>query len=154
MTFKQFLAAKNITPYRLSQISGISKTTIHDICSGKSAIENCSIKTVYQIAKALNTNIEVLLQCTSVSSAQMDTSGKPSDQSYLERGLPAYLYDSIAAMQKSWDDLDHGRRNTTYDLDFCELQADINRAEVDELISTEQAWYLREKYLRVERESS
>lgn len=34
---------------------------------------------------------------------------------------------------------------------FCSLQSDINSAEVNQLKNTEQAWYLREKYLGMER---
>ena len=39
-----------------------------------------------------------------------------------------------------------------WDCDYCNLQSDINSAEVNQIISPEQAWYLREKYLRMERE--
>ena len=62
--------------------------------------------------------------------------GLPADTSYLECGLPDFLRESIAQM----------------DCDYCNLQADINNAEVNQVISSEQAWYLREKYLRMERE--
>ena len=34
---------------------------------------------------------------------------------------------------------------------LSELNADINSAEVGQEISTEQAWYLRETYLRMKR---
>ena len=155
MALQNLLDARDISKYRLSQMSGVPKTTIMDICSGKSSIENCNAKTVYLIAKALNCTVESLLQISAPDEEQtsgFDAQGFPQDRSYLERGLPQYLYDSIAAMQKSWEVLDRGERNNTYDLDYCELQADINRAEVDEIISSEQAWYLREKYLRISRE--
>ena len=73
--------------------------------------------------------------------AQYDQeTGKPLDQSYLECGLPDDLQASIQEMQKSWD------------IYWCNLNADINSAEVERIISPEQAWYLREKYLRMERE--
>ena len=39
-----------------------------------------------------------------------------------------------------------------WDCDYCNLQADINNAEVNQVISSEQAWYLRERYLRMELE--
>ena len=39
--------------YRLSQISGVPKTTVIDICSGKSDIERCTAKTVMQRSRAL-----------------------------------------------------------------------------------------------------
>ena len=51
-----------------------------------------------------------------------------------------------------WDRLDRGEKDLRWDCDYCNLQADINNAEVNQVISSEQAWYLREKYLRMERE--
>ena len=78
--------------------------------------------------------------------------GKPLDDSYLEKGLPEYLVESIAAMEKSWAILDGGGRDLHWDLFWCDLNADINYAEVEQLITSEQAWYLRRKYLRMERE--
>lgn len=148
MELQTLLDQRNLSKYKLSQLSGVPKTTILDICAGRSSLENCAAKTVYQLAQALGCTVETLLTLT----ASYDEQGLPTDKSYLERGLPDYLYASIEAMEKSWAILDSGQRNTTYDLDFCELQADINRAENDEIISSEQAWYLREKYLRMKRE--
>lgn len=77
--------------------------------------------------------------------------GLPKDDSYLECGLPDFLQESINAMQAAWDKLDHGEQYLRWDCDFCNLQTDINNAEVNQLISSEQAWHLREKYLRIER---
>lgn len=78
--------------------------------------------------------------------------GLPKDKSYFECDLPPYLYDSIEAMNKSWEILDGGGTDYHRDLNWCELNADINTAESDGLISSEQAWYLREKFLRMTRE--
>ena len=79
------------------------------------------------------------------------STGKPIDKNYLEKGLPPYLYDSINAMQESWDRIDDGIKDWQWDCYWCELNSDINVAEVEQEISSEQAWYLREKYLRMER---
>ncbi len=46
MTIQSMLREKNMSMYRLSQISGVPKTTVIDICSGKSNIEGCTAKTV------------------------------------------------------------------------------------------------------------
>ena len=46
MTMQSMLREKNMSMYRLSQISGVPKTTVIDICSGKSDIEGCTAKTV------------------------------------------------------------------------------------------------------------
>ena len=75
----------------------------------------------------------------------------PADRSYLECGLPDFLRESIAQMQAAWDRLDRGEKDLRWDCDYCNLQTDINNAEVNQVISSEQAWYLREKYLRMER---
>lgn len=77
--------------------------------------------------------------------------GRPADDSYLECGLPEFLQDSVQAMIEAWRKLDAGQEYLRWDCDYCSLQSDINSAEVNQLISTEQAWYLREKYLGMER---
>ena len=73
------------------------------------------------------------------------------DKSYLECGLPEFLQASIQAMNEAWRKVDSGKEYLHWDCDYCNLQSDINSAEVNQLISEEQAWYLREKYLRMER---
>lgn len=81
-----------------------------------------------------------------------DENGFPKDNSYLECGLPEFLQDSIRAMSDAWRKLDNGEKYMRWDCDYCNLQSDINSAEVNQLISSEQAWFLRNKYLRMERE--
>lgn len=80
-----------------------------------------------------------------------EITGLPLDKSYLECGLPEGLQASIEQMKKSWSIKDSGMVDIHWDIYWCELNADINSAEVDGLISSEQAWYLREKYLRMQR---
>jgi len=87
-----------------------------------------------------------------LSPAYESDTGLPTDKSYLECGLPDFLMESIAQMQAAWDRLDRGEKDLCWDCDYCNLQTDINNAEVNQVISSEQAWYLREKYLRMERE--
>ena len=77
--------------------------------------------------------------------------GLPTDKSYLECGLPPFLVDSIDAVKKMWELFDRGIRTYREELYYDELNADINSAEVNGVISSEQAWYLRKKYLRVTR---
>ena len=77
--------------------------------------------------------------------------GLPKDESYLECGLPEFLISSIDRMKAAWEKIDRGETYLRWDCDYCELQSDINSAEVNQLISSRQAWYLREKYLRMER---
>lgn len=77
--------------------------------------------------------------------------GLPTDPAYLECGLPKFLQTSLDRMKATWERLDAGIKDIRWDCDYCELQSDINVAEVCGLISEEQAWYLRENYLRIER---
>ncbi len=65
MSLQALLNEHNISMYRLAQISGVSKTVIIDICSGKSSLENCTVKTVYNIAQALGCSVEDLLKSCS-----------------------------------------------------------------------------------------
>ena len=53
MNLQTMLDQRNITKYRLSKMSGVPQTTVVDICSGKSSIDKCSARTVFQLAKAL-----------------------------------------------------------------------------------------------------
>lgn len=77
--------------------------------------------------------------------------GLPKDLSYLECGLPEYLKGSIKKMKEAWRLIDSGEDYLHWDCDFCELQSDINTAEMSRIISEDQAWYLRETYLRMKR---
>ena len=147
MDLQTYLEQKKISKYHLSKISGVPKTTITDICAGRSDIERCTAKTVMQLAKALECTMEEIMEMAS----PFDVSGLPKDKAYLECGLPTFLQESLEAMKKAWNILDNGEKYLRWDCDYCNLQSDINIAEVGSLISTEQAWYLREKYLRIER---
>ena len=82
------------------------------------------------------------------------TTGLPKDDSYLEKGLPDYLQKSIEAMQASWAIIDNGGKDLHWDICWSELNADINSAETEQEISTDQAWYLRRKYLRMEKDDN
>lgn len=80
-----------------------------------------------------------------------EKTGLPDDKSYLECGLPDWLQKSIDRMAEIWEQLDRGEENYRWDCYYCELQSDINVAEIEQIISSEQARYLREKYLRISR---
>lgn len=148
MTLQTILSEKQMTMYRLSKLSGVPKTTVIDICSGKSSIGGCNAKTVLELSKALNCTMEELMQ---IDNADYDKdTGKPKNDAYLEKGLPKYLSASLLAMIKSWEIEDSGKRDIHWDIHWCDLNADINSAETEQEISSEQAWYLRRKYLRME----
>ena len=150
MDLQGYLDNRNITKYRLSKISGVPKTTIIDICSGKSSMQKCTARTVQQLAKALGCTMEFILSLDVAEDYDRE-SGLPKHKNYLERGLPAYLQSSLENMIASWKIVDSGKKDYHWDLYWNELNADVNSAEVEQEISSEQAWYLREKYLRMKR---
>ena len=152
MNLQTMLDDRNMTMYRLSKLSGVPKTTVIDICSGKSSIDGCNAKTVLLLSKALGCTMEDLMK---IDSADYDReTGLPKDSNYLEKGLPPFLQESVDRMKTSWDKLDNGLEDIHWDIYWCELNADINSAEGEQEITPEQAWYLREKYLRMERRDS
>ena len=148
MNFQGYLDQHNISKYQLSKISGVPKTTIMDICSGKSAIERCSAKTVQQLARALNCTMEDIMK---FSTPYDQVTGLPQDDSYFEENLPVFLKLSIDNMKKTQKKINKGEDYYLWDCDFCDLQSSINQAEACQIISPDQAWYLREKYLDLER---
>lgn len=87
------------------------------------------------------------------SDLNFDERGFPPDKNNLECGLPDFLKESIATMMAAWKMLDSGEEYLHWDCNYCSLQSDINSAEVNLHISEEQAWFLREKYLRMRKET-
>ncbi len=126
MTFLDLLAYKQTTIYSLSQNCGVPKTTLSDIGSGKADILECSGKTLLAIANSLNVTIESLF-----------TLEKEEAKSV----LPEFLIESIAQYRKAV------RNNSTLiDCYSDQLNSSINVAQVENLISTEQANRLRRRY--------
>lgn len=70
-----------------------------------------------------------------------EETGLPLDRSYLEKDLPELLQDDI----KKW--LEYENHPTQWDIWYDNLNSTINMFEVEDVITSEQAWYLREKYL-------
>ena len=65
MDLQELLDQRQISKYHLSKLSGVPKTTIMDICAGRSDIERCSAKTVQQLAKALDCTMEDIIELSS-----------------------------------------------------------------------------------------
>ena len=148
MGLQALLDQRKISKYYLSKISGVPKTTIMDICAGRSDIERCSAKTVQQLARALDLTMEEVMN---LSLQYNNVTGLPTDMSYFECDLPPFLATSIEAMKNAWTKLERGEEYHEWDCDFCDLQSSINVAEVEQIITPDQAWYLSEKYLGMER---
>ena len=126
MTFLDLLAYKKTTIYSLSKNSGVPKSTLADIASGKSNIMDCSGKTLLSISKCLKVSIENLLSLESEEAKSV---------------LPSFLYDSICDYRKAI------RTNSAlWDCYSDQLNSSINVAEVENLITREMAERLRRRY--------
>ena len=79
------------------------------------------------------------------------TAGVHDDQSCLEQGLPLWLQKEVNAMKRSWEIEDSGERDMQWDTIWCELNADVNYAEIEGIITQKQADYLRQRVLRMKR---
>ena len=126
MTFLDLLSEKKTTVYSLSMNSGIPRTTLTDIASGKADLLECSGKTLLAISKSLHVSIEDLL---SLEREEAKTS------------LPGFLLDSINEYRKAIR-----KDSTLIDCYSDQLNSSINVAEVENLISKEQANRLRARY--------
>lgn len=62
MLIKSILKQQNISMYQLAKITHLPYMTINDICNNKVNIAECSTKTIYKIAKALNVSMEKLVE--------------------------------------------------------------------------------------------
>lgn len=130
MNINEFLKKKEYTIYRLSKDSCISKTTLYDICSGKSNILDCTIRIILKIANTLNCDINDLINLEPVLY-------KPA----YEQNLPIFLQESIDNIKRK------NKKNPFYDCYIEELRSNINVCKVEDLISKDHADYLRKKYL-------
>ena len=126
MTFLDLLAEKKMTVYSLSIDSGIPRTTLTDIASGKADILECSGKTLLAIANSLNISIEDLLTLEREEAKTL---------------LPTFLLESINDYRKAIRN-----DSTLVDCYSDQLNSSINVAEVEHLIPKELADRLRKRY--------
>ena len=131
MTFGDLLIKKNYTVYRLSKESGVPKTTIFDISSGKSNLLDCSGRNLLKISKCLGVSIEDLL------SLDQELYNPTYD-----KNIPTFLAESIDNIKKA-----KKKKSSLLDCYLDETNSSINVCEIENLISKEQADYLRKKYL-------
>lgn len=146
MSLKEMIEQQHLTRYKVAKMCNIPQSTMRDLCSGKTDIKKASVETLYKLAKAFSISMEELLLKLSID----EKTGKPLDQSYLEYDLPIFLQDSIHQMNESWERIDAGKEDSIWECNWCDLQSSINICEVEQLITSEQANFLRKKYLRME----
>lgn len=127
MTFLDLITTKHLSVYKLSLLSGVPKTTLHDIASGKSDLLLCNGKTLLNLSRILEVNIEDLFKLE-----------KETDLSK----LPSFLSNSITQLRKAIR-----KDSSLLDCYYDQLNSDINVAEVEGLISKNTALNLRERYL-------
>ncbi len=121
----------NLSIYKLSSISGIPQSTLNDIFIGKSNLYDCNGKTLLKISNALNITIEELLSLK-------QEAYKPE----YEKNLPPFLQEGIEKLKKA-----KRHKDSFYDCYWMEVNSSINGCEVEHIISSEHASYLRNKFL-------
>lgn len=62
MRLSELLEKKNYTIYRFSKVSGIPKTTLIDLCSGKTSISNSKAITVLKLSLFLDLKMEDIMK--------------------------------------------------------------------------------------------
>jgi len=72
MIISELLAKKNMTPYRLSKLSGVPYTTLSDIISNKAELNKCSAETVYRLSRALEIPMEDLIAHKTVNNVPIE----------------------------------------------------------------------------------
>ena len=126
MTFLDLLSEKKTTVYSLSLDSGVPRTTLADIASGKTDILECTGKTLLAISKTLNVSIEDLLSL---------------EREEAKTILPGFLIEAINDYRKAIR-----KDSIRIDCYSDQLNSSINVAEVENLISKELADRLRKRY--------
>ena len=130
MNLQQLIENNNYTLYRFSKESKIPKTTLLDLCSGKTSIYKSQAITIKKIADTLGVSMEYVMSLENTI------------KDYLEFNIPEFLKESINNFNKNC-------KTSLYDIYYCTLQSDINVSEVGGYITPNQAWFLRNKYLGV-----
>ena len=131
MTFSELLVQKGYTIYKLSKESGVAKTTIFDIASGKSNIIDCTVRNLLKISNTLGVSIEEILMLD-------PTIYNPS----YEKEVPLFLQESLDRLKKA-----KRNKNSLFDCYLDEVNSSINVCEIENMISKEHADYLRKKFL-------
>ncbi len=140
-TLSDVMAEKGLTRYRLAKTSGIPWSTLSNICTGKTSLQNCSARTVSRLADALDMPVEEVMDLE--TGVITRNNGTPRDQSYLEVNLPPDLETAIRDLVECEDGCLH------LDCFLDELYGSINWNLHCGRISEGQAAYLRAKYLGI-----
>ena len=61
MTINKLLKQNNVRKIEVSKMTGIPYSTLCDICSGKTKLQNCSAELVFKLAQYFNVSVESLM---------------------------------------------------------------------------------------------
>jgi transcriptional regulator with XRE-family HTH domain len=147
MDITEILKEKKITPFQLMKMTGLPKTTVGDLTSGRASLQSARGHTLLAIAKALDMSVDELLALDEVKGKD----NLPISKVYQEKGLPKILKTALLRYKWGLRMIRRGEKYTLLDCDYDELQSAIHVAETDHQISKESADYLREKYLGYEK---
>lgn len=141
MSIQEIIKEKGMSKYSLSKLSGVPWSTLSDICSGKTDLNRCSVKTLSKLSKVLEMPIEEIMELEIETKKDIDD-GKPKDKSYLETNLSETLEKTLRAYVQ-------GEEEEVLHLDclWNELYGTINADLWAGYITEEQADYLRKEYL-------
>ena len=141
MSIQEIIKEKGMSKYSLSKVSGVPWSTLSDICSGKTDLNRCSVKTLSKLSKVLEMPIEEIMELEIETKKDIDD-GKPKDKSYLETNLSETLEKTLRAYVQ-------GEEEEVLHLDclWNELYGSINADLWAGYITEEQADYLRKEYL-------
>lgn len=141
MSIQEIIKEKGMSKYSLSKVSGVPWSTLSDICSGKTDLNRCSVKTLSKLSKVLEMPIEEIIELEIETKEDIDD-GKPKDKSYLETNLSGTLDEALRVYLQ-------GEKENVLHLDclWNELYGAINADLWAGYITEEQADYLRKEYL-------
>ncbi len=69
----------------------------------------------------------------------------------IDTSLPPFLQESIKAFIVGKEKYEKGDYHE-FDMDYCDLQTDINVCETEQMITSDEAWELRKRYLGLQRD--
>lgn len=142
MTLDSLLAQNNISMYKLAKKTGLAQSTISDLISGKTKIENCRLETAYAVSKAICVTLEQFYLCGKDPVDLFDHYKTPSEDE-----MPLFLKISIGNWYKSTILNDMGLKDDEWDCVLDELASSINAVENSGLVDEKFAWWLRNRYL-------
>lgn len=121
---------KRMSVYQCSKISGIPYTTLLEVVNGKTDINKCCAETVYRLAKALNIDMESLLQRNDID--EFETFKSNIKHLLKEKGdflflIETYLNDDI---RKYWNN--YQKAKALYLLSTVDYLSRINNLPIAE----------------------